>query len=248
MPRLGKAILPRIRRSIQKHGLLNTAGRCLLGPYYLLQEYRSVQKIYNRAFVPDDFDVKHGVETTSRVHITDLKVDSANWVNVGGYWPTPTGLAQEALEGLPIRYQDFAFVDFGSGKGRVLMLASEFPFREIIGVEFSPELHAIAQQNIMHYRSATQKCRSVKCECMDFTQFPIPSGPMVAFMYNPSSEEIMLQLANSVAESFKQYPRELWVVYVTPTYSYIFESGKPLALRKIRASEKYNVYTNRSTP
>jgi predicted RNA methylase len=42
----------------------------------------------------------------------------------------------------------FSFVDFGSGKGRVLLVASHYPFREVVGVEFSPELQKIAEGNI----------------------------------------------------------------------------------------------------
>jgi tRNA G46 methylase TrmB len=43
---------------------------------------------------------------------------------------------------LNISFEDFTFFDFGSGKGRALHLASEFPFKNIIGVEFSSKLHA----------------------------------------------------------------------------------------------------------
>jgi hypothetical protein len=50
-------------------------------------------------------------------------------------------------------------------------------------------------------------------------------------------------LADNIAQSMRQHPRELWVFYVTPAYD-VFESGKPLALRKIKSHPKYAVYTN----
>jgi predicted O-methyltransferase YrrM len=56
-----------------------------------------------------------------------------------------------ALEGL-------TFIDFGSGKGRALWMASEYPFRQLIALEFSPELHRIAEANITRYFSPTQRC------------------------------------------------------------------------------------------
>jgi len=49
------------------------------------------------------------------------------------------------------RLRDFTFVDLGSGKGRVLLMASHYPFKRIIGVEFIPELHQVAQENIRKY-------------------------------------------------------------------------------------------------
>ena len=54
------------------------------------------------------------------------------------------GLAHDALG-------DFTFIDLGSGKGRVLLMASDYPFKKIIGVEFMPELHRAAQENITGY-------------------------------------------------------------------------------------------------
>ena len=48
---------------------------------------------------------------------------------------------RKVLASLQIAFHDYTFIDFGSGKGRALLLASEFPFKRIIGLEFSPELH-----------------------------------------------------------------------------------------------------------
>jgi len=122
-------------------------------------------------------------------------------------------------------------------------MASEFPFRKIIGVEFSRELHEIAEQNILRYKSSTQKCRDITSICADFTQFPIPHEPLLVFLYNPSSLEITSALARNIAASLREHPRELWVLYVTPAYD-VFESGNPLALRKINSTAKYTIYTN----
>jgi len=45
------------------------------------------------------------------------------------------------LEKLSINHSEFTFIDFGSGKGRVLFLASEYPYKKIIGVELARMLH-----------------------------------------------------------------------------------------------------------
>lgn len=224
--------------------MLGTAWACLRGPWSLVADYRKAKRTFKRPPVQDEFDLRYGVETSTRVHLTDLKIDSPNWVYAGGYWPTSTKIIQEALSALPIRHQDFAFVDFGSGKGRVLLQASDLPFRRIIGVEFSSELHNIAVNNIGRYKSDRQKCRKIESVCMDFTQFEIPRGPLVAFLYNPSSETITAALAGNIAQSLIQNPRELWVIYVTPTYN-VFEGGRPLDLRKFKVvPDKYAIFSN----
>jgi tRNA G46 methylase TrmB len=243
MPRITKTILPKIRKSLRQKGMLRTAWDCALGPYQLFRTYRQTQKDYRLLDAPSEFDRKHNVETSQRVHMTDLRIDSPNWIYADGYWPTPPGIVRDALFGLEIRYEDFTFIDLGSGKGRVLLLASEYPFRRIVGVEFSAELHAIAEENIRRYRSATQKCRNIDSCCMDFTLFQLPQEPVFLFLYNPSSREITLSLANNLARSLREHPRPAWVVYVTPTYD-VFSSGEPLSLRLVKSGKQYALYSN----
>lgn len=246
MPKLHKTILPRIKKALKEKGVLKTAWACLRGPWSLIADYRRTKKVFGRR-VQDDFDLRYGVETSTRVHLTDLKIDSPNWIYAGGYWPTSTAIIREALSALPIRFEDFVFVDFGSGKGRVLLQASDLPFRKIIGVEFSSELHNIAVSNIGRYKSDSQKCREIESVCMDFTQFEIPKEPLVAFVYNPSSEAITAALAKNIAQSLVENPRELWVIYVTPAYN-VFESG-PLDLRKQKSIPgKYAIFSNTTEP
>jgi hypothetical protein len=243
MPKIRKTILPRVKKALKDKGVLRTLWACLRAPAYLIADYRKVNRNFKRPAVQDEFDLRYGVETSIRVHLTDLKIDSPNWVYAGGYWPTSTEIIHEALSALPIRYEDFVFIDFGSGKGRVLLQASDFPFRRIVGVEFSSELHNIAVSNIGRYKSDGQKCRQIESVCLDFTQFEIPPEPLVAFLYNPSSEPITAALASNIARSLAENPRELWVVYVTPTYN-VFEGGQPLDLRKLKATEKYAIFSN----
>ena len=53
--------------------------------------------------------------------------------------------------------RDFTFLDLGSGKGRTLLMASDYPFRRIVGVELLHSLHQIAQENLRLYKSESQK-------------------------------------------------------------------------------------------
>ena len=248
MPKLHKTILPRVKKALREKGVLKTAAACVTGPWRLIADYRRTKKVFNRPAKQDEFDLRYGVETSTRVHLTDLKIDSPNWIYAGGYWPTSTAIIHEALAALPIRFEDFVFVDFGSGKGRVLLQASDLPFRKIIGVEFSRELNDIAVSNIQRYKNENQKCREIESICMDFTSFEIPREPLVAFVYNPSSEAITAALARNIAQSLAAYPRDLWVIYVTPAYN-VFEGGKPLDLKKHKVVPgKYSIFSNTAQP
>lgn len=77
------------------------------------------------------------------------------------------------------------FVDLGSGKGKSLILAADYPFKKIIGVEFPPELHQTAVRNIALF--SREKCiqEQIQLLCMDAEQYELPTENIVLFLYNP---------------------------------------------------------------
>jgi len=161
-------------------------------------------------------------------------VNSRNWIYGVDYQPTPVNLIRETIAALPINPAEFTFIDFGSGKGRALFVASEFAFARIIGVEYAPELHETACRNLRSYRGKTQKCKRIEAICQDMTTFHFPEGPLVLFFYNPASESVMRTMAAKVAA----LSRTCWVVYVNPCCN-AFES-----LNKVRETDQYDIYTS----
>jgi len=242
--RLLAAGFPEFRGYLRKKGVLHTARRLCLVPRDVARAYFRSVRNNPGTDVRDEFDLQHGVETSIRVHPTDLRIDSPNWISAVPYIPTPDGLLNQVFTGLEIKFEEFTFVDFGSGKGRVLLMASDFPFRKIVGVEFSPELHQIACRNIKSYKSTTRKCREITSVCMDFTEFELPAGPVVGFLYNPASKAVTSVLAGNMMRALGERPRELWIVYVTPHD--IFDGER--SLRKVSSGmysgHPYCVYTN----
>jgi hypothetical protein len=59
-----------------------------------------------------------------------------------------SALFHEMLDALlqheSLDFRDLVFIDLGSGKGRTLLMASDYPFRRIVGVELLPALHLAA--------------------------------------------------------------------------------------------------------
>src|SRR5947209_15968467 len=112
-----------------------------------------------------DFDFDHSVDTT-RANVS-LRTQFTAALVGHQYFATEPLLFEEIMQALPVRFEEFTFIDLGSGKGRTLLMASGWPFRRIVGVEFIPELDTIAKQNISTYSSETQKCRNVESICLD---------------------------------------------------------------------------------
>src|SRR5271169_1220833 len=72
------------------------------------------------------WDLVHGVDTCGDIPLLDLKFDSDNKTPGLESQSHPPALIRAALKSLELRHQDYTFVDFGCGKGRVLLVASEF--------------------------------------------------------------------------------------------------------------------------
>jgi hypothetical protein len=148
------------------------------------------------------------------------------------YDPTEPRYIRWALRNLPITPDFYSFVDFGSGKGRVLIGAAVCPFRQVIGVECSSELHEAALKNIECAKRI--KCHNVKSVCMDAREFAIPESPCVFFFYNPFRGEIMETVLSHIRSSLACLPRPVFLVYVNPVLHDVFMGQPGMQLLKSR--------------
>lgn len=153
------------------------------------------------------FDQLHGVETDGMVPRWEMGNVGPNLRFAVQYLPTKPRKFKALLDSLHIDYSDFAFIDIGSGKGRTLLLAQEYRFRRLIGVEFVPRLCEVARRNleICH-------CRG-EIVCMDATQYAFPDVPLVIYMCNPFSAEPMRQIVSNLEQSLALNPRPVYVIY-----------------------------------
>jgi len=128
-----------------------------------------------------DYDLSHSVDTT-RANVT-LRTQLMATLAGHPYFATEPWLFEQIMQALPADLREFTFVDLGSGKGRVLLMASDCPFRRIVGIEFLPALHHAATENIGKYSSEHQRCKHIESVNMDVRDFPFPSRPLVVYMF-----------------------------------------------------------------
>jgi SAM-dependent methyltransferase len=229
--------------------VLVSLRRSVLLPVHLWQEYRSSKRRGN-VLARSEFDRAHDVDTDGDVNgwtqLSDLEIPGANWIYGRNYAPIEPERFHTILSGLQIRYEEFTFVDFGSGKGRALLLASEYPFQRVVGMEFSPQLHRIAQENIRRV-AGHQKSGPVESVCADFLDFPLPSTPAVFFFFDPCDDPVLKQLLHKIRESLELGPRTVYLIYVAPTKSKRFLLDATPWLVKIteNTDRNYRVYRSR---
>lgn len=159
------------------------------------------------------------------------------------YQPTDPSAFREMMASLPIDFREFTFVDLGSGKGRTLLMASEYPFRKIVGVEIVPELHRAAQENVSRYKSESQKCFAMEVVCDDATEYLLPAEPLVLYLFNPLPEPGLRRVMARLDEGLRDQPRAVYLLYHNPLLERAL--SKSAALSKIGGTPQYSVYAFR---
>ena len=186
------------------------------------------------------FDADNGVATEALLFLGDLDPEAIgpSIEHATHYEPTPVGDLDALLAHVPFALDRAVFVDLGAGMGRVLFEASRYPFRQIVGVEISPALAAIARDNarIFATRFATERrCRDLRVVRGDAATFRFPKGDLVVYLYNPFDAVVLARIAATLAHA----PRErLAVLYHTPVERNVFEEH---AAFELVAEESFGV-------
>ena len=176
----------------------------------------------------DPFDEEFGTDTGGIREIRSLDVLALPAARYAvRYGPSGVRCVRSALDKLPIDYSRFTFIDYGSGKGRVLFLAVGFPFEEVIGIEFSRELHETALRNLTRLTLEIARRGKVSSIHADAALFKPPKSNLVCYFYNPFGPPVMAAAAARLIAHHDQFGYRIIVIYVDPQHREIFEeSGK----------------------
>lgn len=175
------------------------------------------------------FDRLHGTQTSGFVPATDLPPGEAREHAVC-YAGSQPSILRTALATLP-DLRTCTFLDLGCGKGRPLLVASEFPFRDIVGVELSPALVATARRNAERVAQRHPHRTPIRVEMGDATTWPLPAGDLVLFLYHPFDAQGVRRVADAVQRSMTDQRRRLYVVYYNPVAGHCFDDVPTLKRR-----------------
>jgi hypothetical protein len=236
-----RAALRAWRRSLRRRGAAATVTRALGLPLRAVlartrptAEEEALRKRERR------FDARHGVDTAGRIDLASLAIESPNWVHGTVYEATDEAVFAAITRALPADLAAFTFVDFGSGKGKALLLAASLPFRQVVGVELSAELHGIAVENLARAGTVGRRCGQVVSVRGDALGFELPREPLVCYLYDPFDEAVMAPLAARIEASLRETPRPVYVAYVHPRLRRFFDGMAALEL--VAEGEGYAVW------
>jgi SAM-dependent methyltransferase len=213
----------RIQESVRTHGALRFAFLCLRLPLSPLLKTRMGIRLTS-AYHGWVFDRRFGVDTSGWIARPIPSGEGSNAQLGSSYDGSNPAHFKRIVQNLGIHHEDYTFVDFGSGKGRVLLLATAFPFRQVVGVEWSQELHRVAQRNLSVYKGP-RACDVAESFCMDAAEFFLPPGKLVLYFFNPFKDEIVFRVLQNIGRSFKLESREIILIYMNPRFRSIFDTA-----------------------
>lgn len=178
------------------------------------------------------FDARHGTETSGLLpgkwiqRGTDAKL-----AELTAYY----GIAPSILEGVVDHWlqrcdprasiEHFTFLDVGAGKGRAVMLASQFPFASVEGIELNQDLAELARKNVAIWLAdaTATPLAPITIHHADATKYPLPKGPTLAFLFHPFEDPVLKRFLRHVETHLTRHRHPFDLLYVNAEHGSILD-------------------------
>ena len=150
-------------------------------------------------------DSKRCVSTHKNYNLRDLDVSS---LDGNKYQPISYMRLKSILIIAKKLNPNSKFIALGCGLGRPLLVAEEFGFNDLLGLDISNKLLEKCKKNF--------SSRPVKPElvCSDVTNYTLPIGCLTIFLFNPFGRERIVNLMSKLQNS----SRNGVIIYFNPKY------------------------------
>lgn len=110
-----------------------------------------------------------------------------------------------------------SIIDLGSGKGRVMMAAPHFGFKNITGIDFAKEL---CEQAIVNMKEKEKQFPQIKWKVINenVENYNIKAEDSVFFMFNPFRRVVLKEFLKKLDASCNDFPRTIYFLYASPQY------------------------------
>ena len=174
------------------------------------------------------FDRFYGIDASGILPAEKIHADPKLAAAIIGYAGSQAGVVRGALSALGDT-RDYVFIDVGCGKGRAAIAASEFPFREIIGIELSAELANIARRNVLKISERFPDRPPIAIHAGNALDFSLPPRKSVIYTYHALGRELLKRFVAKL-ESALDAPDapEMFFVYCNPVFGEVLDASPAL--------------------
>lgn len=238
-----------IRIALRDLGLIGTLRAAPRWLFDVAERYKR-NRIQRKFLDQEGFDQVHGTDTAEMMMPSELgHVASRSGGAVHDYQTLDVPELRAPLDKFQqCGFEQFTYIDIGCGKGKPLLVASEFPFRRIIGLDISETCVSIANRNIDIYTggSSTQKDR-FSVQQLDAELFEFPEGDLFVFLFNPFGVDTLREVTHNLAADLRARPRRVLIAYwnlqrLPGGFEVIMESG---AFEPVATQSRYAVFASK---
>ena len=183
----------------------------------LLVRVPLVRRIYDGWVRTHPYDLAHGVDTSGSVSTAEYAPDAAMAAQIIHYAGSQPSIVRRCLASLP-DCERYVLVDLGCGKGRPLLVASEFPFRRLIGIEISQPLAEVARHNARAIADKYPRRTPIEIQVGDASAVAAPAERVVIFMYHPFGRDLVSTLITSLEQQLAHGLQHAFLVYYNPVH------------------------------
>jgi SAM-dependent methyltransferase len=173
----------------------------------------------DHAYADDGFDERFGTETADALTPEEAGLVGPRAESAILYCPTSEADVTAMLADLAWpedRVRAATFVDLGCGKGRAALVASRSPFAEVVGIELSARLHAVAEANLAIWADRHGADPRVRFVHGDAAAYEWPAGPLVVYLFHPFDAPVLDEVLTRLAAAIDADPRPVALIYRRP--------------------------------
>jgi SAM-dependent methyltransferase len=182
---------------LQHHGLWKTATVCV-------------------AMIDDQhirtFDHKYGVRTSGHIELSETSFDASKLDKATSYGPVNAWGFRKLLQILNLS-KSFTFVDLGCGLGRACIIAAEYGFARVTGVELAPELCKVARDNVSNCRVPAARELPIEIIEGDVLDYCDHANDDVYFMYRAFSLDFLRDVLVKLVERAISRRKSFTLIY-----------------------------------
>ncbi|RQN37646.1 class I SAM-dependent methyltransferase [Paraburkholderia tropica] len=187
-----------------------------------------LRAVYSGCLRRHPFDLQYGIDTSGLVDAQALQRDPGLVAQLNPYMGSQPTIIRRAIDTLG-DIAGYTFIDIGCGKGRPLVVASEYPFARILGCDISAELVKTANENAIAIAGRFAHRPPIRAIAANVADLALPPGNAVVFLFNPFGPELMAALlAKLEAALASGASGHLFVVYDNPVCGDVFDASPHL--------------------
>ncbi|HEY4155841.1 MAG TPA: class I SAM-dependent methyltransferase [Puia sp.] len=160
---------------------------------------------------------KYHIHTIGEDELNSLKERGIDISHAHIYMPVNYFVLERLMNEIAHYDHNKTFLDLGCGKGRVMIVAAEFGFEEITGIDLSKEFCEEAEAATAAYIRKNERMRFTVING-DALYFEIPGDIGTIFLFNPFDEVILEGVVSNILKSQQLSPRTIRVLYANPQH------------------------------